>query len=72
MVGLMKHAIVCKYLENIVAGWISFLIEVFLKYFVQNRPIPCESVINFSKMNLSSNVIVINPSLFRTTSLTLL
>ena len=35
-------------------------------------PIPDESVINFNQMNLSSNVIVINPSLFRPTSLPLL
>ena len=46
MVGLMKHAIVCKYHENIVAGWISFLIEVISKYFVKNRYVPNESVIN--------------------------
>ena len=71
MVGLTKYAIVCKYLENIVAGCISFLIKVTFMYF-KNRPISDESVINFNQMNLSSNVIVINPSLFRPTSLPLL
>ena len=56
-------------LKTLLLAELYFLFKLFcLKYFVYNRPIPDESVINFNQMNLLSNVIGINPSLFRPSS----
>ena len=66
---VMKHEIVCKYiLKTLLLAEFHFLFQLFLSILFTNRPICDKRVINFIRMNLFSNVLDINPSLFRPTS----